>query len=244
MFFLKKTPKWMYYLISSTKSVYAFPPNFCSILDKKYLSLFDPQNAFPEKTLEFNDEKTSKTYLINLITMKMKEKNLENNEYQVYKLASSTCEMLGISIVVCRNSIGKFLAVNENNDRGWYLPGGKVDPPESFEQAAIRESKEEAKIDIVLKGVLKHEYNFIEDINFLRYKVVFYAEPKDEKQLLKSIADSESKEARWVTLKELEELGKQLPGLRSTELLDWGRYLEKGGEIYPIESFSENKSLF
>ncbi len=32
------------------------------------------------------------------------------------------------SLVVCRNAEGKFLAVKETRGRGWWLPGGRVEP--------------------------------------------------------------------------------------------------------------------
>jgi 8-oxo-dGTP pyrophosphatase MutT (NUDIX family) len=70
--------------------------------------------------------------------------------------------MLGLSLIVCRNKQGKYLAVNESRNRGWWLPGGRVDPPESFHEAAIRETLEEAGIHVELKGVLRIEYNISE----------------------------------------------------------------------------------
>jgi len=57
--------------------------------------------------------------------------------------------LLGIALIVCRNNEGKWLAVKETKNRGWWLPGGRVDPPESFFEAAIREVKEEAGIQNV-----------------------------------------------------------------------------------------------
>jgi hypothetical protein len=42
------------------------------------------------------------------------------------------------------------------------------------------------------------------------------------------VADSESLEARWVTIPEMEELGEKNI-LRGEELLDWANYLENGG---------------
>lgn len=51
------------------------------------------------------------------------------------------------------------------------------------------------------------------------------------------MADAESIEARWVTLKELVDLGKTKPGLRGHELLEWGSYIENGGYIAPMEFF-------
>jgi len=150
--------------------------------------------------------------------------------------------MLGITLVVCRNSQGKWLAVKETKNRGWWLPGGRVDPPENFFQAALREVKEEAGIDVILKGILRVEYN-IGSRNYERVKVIFYAEPKDEQnQKLKSIPDLESEEARWVSIPELLELQKGSPGWRGPELYEWASYLEEGGAIYPLSILAEEGS--
>jgi hypothetical protein len=37
-----------------------------------------------------------------------------------------------------------------------------------------------------------------------------------------------------VTLDELVQLGQSAPGLRGPELLDWGRFIQGGGTIYPL----------
>ena len=64
------------------------------------------------------------------------------------------CGNFWYSLIICRNpETGKFLAVNETKNRGWWIPGGAVDAGQSFSSAAIRECKEEAGIDIELKGI-------------------------------------------------------------------------------------------
>lgn len=146
--------------------------------------------------------------------------------------------MLGITLVVCRNAEGKWLAVKETRNRGWWLPGGRVDPPETFFEAGLREVKEEAGIDVVLKGILRVEHN-ITSSTFERLKVVFYAEPKDENDSIKSIPDLESEEARWVTIDELLKLDQERPGWRGPELYEWATYLEEGGAIYPLSLLTE-----
>jgi len=142
-------------------------------------------------------------------------------------------EMLGLSLVIVRNKEGRYLSVREKRNRGWWVPGGKVDPPESFTEAAIREVKEEAGIDVELKGILQVLYKIPEQ-NFQRIKIIFYAEPKDENQKPKDFADDESEEAQWFTFKEIEDLKHKLPGWRGPELYEWTKYLEDGGIIYPI----------
>ncbi len=57
--------------------------------------------------------------------------------------------------VICRNpESGKFLSINETEDRGWYIPAGFLESGDTFQKAAIRKAKNEAGIDIVLKGIL------------------------------------------------------------------------------------------
>lgn len=136
------------------------------------------------------------------------------------------------SFVICRNNQGKFLSVKETKNRGWWFPGGKVDPPENFFQAAIREAKEEAGIDIDLKGILRTEYRIKDD--FQKIRVIFYAEPTDQNQEPKSKADKHSLEARWLTVEEIEALKNGTPGWRGSELYEWSQYVKEGGQIYPL----------
>ena len=62
------------------------------------------------------------------------------------------------ALIICRNFDGRWLAVNESRERGWWIPGGAVDKNESFIDAAHRECKEEAGIEIIIKGVLRVEH--------------------------------------------------------------------------------------
>jgi 8-oxo-dGTP pyrophosphatase MutT (NUDIX family) len=96
--------------------------------------------------------------------------------------------MLGLTLVICRNKEGKYLAVKESKNRGWWVPGGRVDPPESHAQAGVRETIEEAGIHVELKGILRTEFNICSQY-YQRLKVVYYAEPIDENQKPKSRPD-------------------------------------------------------
>eukprot|EP01083_Nonionella_stella_P298023 1011856_1 len=141
------------------------------------------------------------------------------------------------AVVICRNKEGKYLAVNETKNRGWWVPAGYVDPGESFYEGGIRETQEEAGVDVDIKGILRVEYG--KDVygsqSSARMRVIFYAEPKDENQKPKSIADKESLEGRYVTVNEFSKLNK----IRGPELMEWGTYIDNGGLIYPLQLFTE-----
>lgn len=57
----------------------------------------------------------------------------------------------------------------------------------------------------------------------------------------KSIPDTESKGAVWMSLRELEEKANIPPpeGLRGRELLEWPQYIENGGQIFPLHLLAE-----
>lgn len=142
----------------------------------------------------------------------------------------------GFAIVVCRNlRNGKFLAVKESRGRGWWLPAGHVDAGQNFVDAAIRETVEEAGVDVDIKGVLGVEHT-LSDVDQARLRVIFYAEPKDPSAAPKSVPDEESDGAEWKSVEEIAELDAIPPpqGLRGGELLRWARYIQNGGLIAPI----------
>lgn len=70
---------------------------------------------------------------------------------------------MNFALVICRNFDGKWLAVNESRNRGWWIPAGAVDFNENFEVAAHRECLEEAGINVNLKGVLRFEHSVTEN---------------------------------------------------------------------------------
>eukprot|EP01133_Synstelium_polycarpum_P007325 gene7325-8529_t len=120
---------------------------------------------------------------------------------------------------------------------GWWLPGGRVNTGENLQATAVRETKEESGIDVDIKGILRMEYS--PNSKYSRMRLIFYAEPLNEDQLPKSIPDYESVGAAYVSLQELDRMQ-----LRGKEPKMWMRYLDNGGQIYPISLLTlENAPL-
>ncbi len=137
------------------------------------------------------------------------------------------------SLVCVQHDDGRFLLIKETRNRGWWLPGGKVEPGESFETAAVRETLEEGGIPVVLKGILRIDHTPKRG----KMRVIFYAKPADTTPP-KSVADKESVEAKWMTLEELEGLH-----MRGREPEIWFKYITEGGIIHPLNLLTEGQGF-
>lgn len=151
------------------------------------------------------------------------------------------------SLVVCRQhaTSDKWLAVEENKNRGWWLPGGFVECGDDHFSTAIKETLEEAGVQVTLKGILRVENEMNRHAG--RQRVIFYAEPTDStNQTPKSIPDEESLGAAWLTVDELRAKQNLPPpeGLRGPELLNWATYIENGGTIIHWIYCPQNAPLY
>lgn len=130
------------------------------------------------------------------------------------------------SLVVVRRG-DQFLLVHERkHGQLWYLPAGRVEPGETFEAAARRETLEESGVPVRVVGVLRVEHSPI--ATGARMRVVFLAEPIDDTPP-KDVPDEESLEAAWVRLEELSEYP-----LRGDEVRELFAYVAEGGAVYPV----------
>jgi phosphatase NudJ len=121
----------------------------------------------------------------------------------------------------------RFLLVHERrHGQPWYLPAGRVEPDETFAEAAVRETREEAGIDVTLDGIVRIEHSVAED--GARLRVVFAAHPVNDRAP-KQVPDAESLGAAWVAL---DEIGRY--PLRGEEVRALFAYVAAGAPIYPM----------
>ncbi len=130
------------------------------------------------------------------------------------------------ALVVVRKA-DRFLLVQESKyGEPWYLPGGRVEPGESFAGAPVREVLEEAGVPVRVTGVLRIEHS--PTAAGARLRVVFLAEPADDTPP-KSEPDDESLRAEWVSPSELPNYE-----LRGDDVPRYLRYVAAGGAVYPL----------
>jgi phosphatase NudJ len=141
---------------------------------------------------------------------------------------------------------GRFVLVQEAmHGNGWYLPAGRVEPNETLIEAIIRETREEAGIDIEPTGVLRVEHS-PQAGGTARLRAWFTARPKNPTATLKQTADTHSLGAQWVTLVEAHALpmrGEEvLEALRY--VLEALRYVHAGGAVAPLSLVSAEGAAF
>lgn len=135
-------------------------------------------------------------------------------------------------LVVVRKG-DQFLLVREpaRHGGGYYLPAGRVEPGETLFEAALRETKEEAGISIVLHGLIRVEHA-PHPAGTTRMRVLFTGSPVGE-QPLKTVADHESQGAVWATLPEIAAMR-----MRGSDALEAIHFVARGGRILPLDAIS------
>jgi phosphatase NudJ len=128
----------------------------------------------------------------------------------------------------------RFLLVHERkHGGGWYFPAGRLEAGETFAEAAVRETREEAGVEIVLEGILKLQHTPAPPGGDQRFRVFFLARQADD-AAPKQQADEHSQEAAWFTLEEL----RGLP-LRGDEVEAWVRFaLEHPAQLLPLSALA------
>lgn len=119
----------------------------------------------------------------------------------------------GVSAVI-RNEQGEILVQRREDDGGWSLPAGAIDPGESPAQAIVREVKEETGLDVVAERIVgvfggrafRHTYP---NGDVSEYTVIVFA-CRVLGGVLEAL-DGESLELRYFPLEELPQLEAPYP---------------------------------
>lgn len=101
------------------------------------------------------------------------------------------------ALVVVRRGEEFLLVEERDHGGGWYVPAGRVEPGESLHEAALREVREEAGLDVVLDGVYRVEHVVLES-GGARVRVLFSAHPADD-CAPKNEPDEHTLRAGWFT---------------------------------------------
>jgi phosphatase NudJ len=121
----------------------------------------------------------------------------------------------------------RFLLVHERkHGQGWYFPAGRVEPGETFAEAALRETREEAGVEIALEGILRIQHSPRPDGQRLR--VFFLARQVDDGPP-KSQPDEHTLEARWFSVDELRSVA-----LRGDEVEAWMLAVLRSPVVAPL----------
>ncbi len=125
-----------------------------------------------------------------------------------------------VGVVVC-DDVGRLLVVLRGRAPAaghWSIPGGRVEPGETLEQAAAREAREETGLDVVVHGVVGTvELAGIDDEV---YAVTDFAATVEGNMAGRAaVAGDDAVDVRWVSRDELRQLPTS-PGLLDT-LEEW-----------------------
>jgi 8-oxo-dGTP pyrophosphatase MutT (NUDIX family) len=133
--------------------------------------------------------------------------------------------MRSVVLVVVEHE-GRYLLIREVKfGQTWYLPAGKVEMRESVLDAAVRETQEEAGIDVVPTGLIELQ----QYVDVLRF--IIAARPHGS-LVPKNFPDEHSLEARWFLQDEIASLE-----LRDPEVVRHVRnHASRGGYVLPVSA--------
>ncbi|HPH65811.1 MAG TPA: NUDIX domain-containing protein [Kofleriaceae bacterium] len=139
------------------------------------------------------------------------------------------------ALVVVRRG-QRFLMVQEQRyGSSWSIPGGRVEVGEPLLHAAIREVLEESGVPVTIEGILRVEHAPAN--NGARVRVIFVGSPLDDTPP-KSVADSESLQAAWLTLEEI-----RTRPLRGSDLMGFLEQVASGRQVYPLDLLGGELSI-
>lgn len=129
----------------------------------------------------------------------------------------------------------RFLLVQERkHGQTWYLPAGRVEPGETLRAAALRETWEEAGLQIELDGILRIEHSPAADMT--RVRVLFTAQPVPDAPTQPPV---DALQTRFVTLADLATLPLRGPDVRAIF-----EAVAAGHPVLPLDSICHERDAF
>jgi phosphatase NudJ len=139
------------------------------------------------------------------------------------------------ALVVVRRGHRFLLTQERKYGATWSIPGGRVEPGETLQAAALREVLEETGVPVKLDGVLRVEHSPGE--SSARIRVIFIGSPLDD-TAPKIEPDHESLCAAYLTLDEIRDRP-----LRGAELRILLETVAEGCQVFPLELLGSEMSV-
>lgn len=140
-----------------------------------------------------------------------------------------------VYVLVVVRFMERYLLIRERkHGQTWYLPAGGVEPGESLVQAAVRETLEEAGLEVRPRGLLWFDHQWLGAGSGLaaKWRFVLVADPARDTSL-KRQADRHSLEARWVHPAELASYP-----LRDFEVVPMVLHVDQGAPLMPLSLYN------
>lgn len=126
-----------------------------------------------------------------------------------------------------KNEILLIQEAKEHSRELWFLPAGKVKEGESIIDGLLRETKEEAGIEVEplslmrLEHLINKVYIEVEPTSIDIFRFIIVSKPKDTNEELKSVESKDSIQAKWC---KIEDVFNGKYKLRSYEVVDLLEY--------------------
>lgn len=128
-------------------------------------------------------------------------------------------EPTAVAVAVVTSALGVLIGRRRDGNPPWTFPGGKIEPGESAEDAAVRETLEETGLRVRATGVIGSRVHPVTGVRMV-YVAAELARSAGNRATNADRLSSELAEARWASLAEAGELMGDMAEIA-------GKYLQK-----------------